>query len=95
MRFIYGQPLSEFARLALERLGKLKENVDSIAISGRGVSMFPRPAVPAMGGPMPALQLEHCSDVSSRVVLQRAWNCHQRKDTFDVPQFAHTNRKPG
>jgi hypothetical protein len=51
------QPLGEPARLALERLSHLKENVDSIALDGKGVFTFPRPAVPAMGTPTPNFQL--------------------------------------
>jgi hypothetical protein len=53
-RLIFVQPLSEPARLALDRLSQLKENVDSIALDDeKGVSAFPRPAVPAMGMPIP------------------------------------------
>ncbi|KAF8272213.1 ras guanine nucleotide exchange factor domain-containing protein [Lactarius quietus] len=41
-------PLSATACSALERLGELKENMDAIALDGKGVVLFPQPAVPAM-----------------------------------------------
>jgi len=45
------QPLSETSRSALERLSELKENVDAIALEGKGMALFPRPAVPTMRTP--------------------------------------------
>lgn len=41
-------PLSAPAHWALDRLGGLKENMDVIALDGRGAALFPQPAVPAM-----------------------------------------------
>lgn len=41
-------PLSVPASWALGRLGELKENMDAIALDGRGIALFPQPAVPAM-----------------------------------------------
>jgi hypothetical protein len=66
LRNIRCQPLSVPARWALDRLSDLNENIDSIVISGRGVVEFPRPAVPAMGTPVPASFEELDSDVPSR-----------------------------
>ncbi|KAI9458812.1 hypothetical protein F5148DRAFT_314814 [Russula earlei] len=41
-------PLSEPAHLALERLGELKDEVESVVVDWRQVAVFPRPAVPPM-----------------------------------------------
>ncbi|KAI0304499.1 ras guanine nucleotide exchange factor domain-containing protein [Multifurca ochricompacta] len=41
-------PLDVPTSWALDRLSELRENIDGIAITGRGVSLFPQPAVPAM-----------------------------------------------
>ncbi|KAI9465591.1 ras guanine nucleotide exchange factor domain-containing protein [Lactarius psammicola] len=51
-------PLSVPACWALDRLGELKENMDAIALDGRGVALFPQPAVPAMGTSMRIVQMD-------------------------------------
>lgn len=93
---IHCQPLSEFARLALERLCELKENLDAIALNGKTIALFPRPAVPAMGTLMLAVYISNAVLMpDARVVFRRARGSCQRQATLGIPQYVRANRKHG
>jgi hypothetical protein len=96
-RLIHGQPLSESARLALERLCELKENLDAIALNGKTIALFPRPAVPAMGALMLAVYMYAYTVLipDARVVFRRARGSCQRQATLRIPQYVRANRKHG
>jgi hypothetical protein len=65
--------------------------MDVIALDGRGLTLFPQPAVPAMGTLMRVLLMDTISTHVSRLVSRRAQQRNQREASCDISQLSCTH----